>query len=182
MSASLPPGSTDIVLTSEGGFVLTAEDGTVLTAGASVPVSSLPITPGMFVTFIALSSNASMTGLVNSFDPVTGILIFTVSTMAVALEIRRDRFGTGQRNDTGYVNFFDYGNIDDWGPIISLSIGNGITIVDVGVLQVYVPESQMRGLNGRTHIVAAVLTTADGVDARQLFLGKLPVLDGYMTT
>lgn len=143
--------------------------------------TALAIIPGQFVAFTALTGTASMMGVVNSYNASTGALQFTVSTMAVALEIRRDRFGSGQRNDTGYVNFFDYGNVDDWGPLISLSIGNGITIVDIGTLQVYVSEAQMRGLSGRTHIVAAVLTSADGIDARQLFLGRLPVLDGYMT-
>lgn len=148
---------------------------------SAVLPAGLAIVAGQFVAFSALTGTASMQGVVNSYNASTGALQFTVSTMAVALEIRRDRFGTGQRNDTGYVNFFDYGNIDDWGPLVSLSIGNGITIIDVGTLQIYVSEAQMRGLSGRTHIVAATLTSADGIDARQLFLGRLPVLDGYMT-
>lgn len=143
--------------------------------------TGLAIIAGKFVAFSALAGTASMQGVVNSYNGSTGALQFTVSTMAVALEIRRDRFGTGQRNDTGYVSFFDYGNVDDWGPLVSLSIGSGITIIDVGTLQIYVSETQMRGLSGRTHIVAATLTSADGIDTRQLFLGRLPVLDGYMT-
>lgn len=169
----------------QGAALFSTNSSSSLMVGAgvfnAVVGTGLAIIPGQFVAFTALTGTASMIGVVNSYNTATGALQFTVSTMAVALEIRRDRFGSGQRNDTGYVNFFDYGNVDDWGPLVSLSLGNGITIIDVGTLQIYVPESQMRGLSGRTHIVAATLTGADGIDTRQLFLGRLPVLDGYMT-
>lgn len=184
-SGTFASWSVAVSATLQGSALFSSSSSSSLTIGTGVFNAVLPaglaIAPGQFVIFTALTGTGVMAGVVNSYNASTGALQFTVSTMTVALEIRRDRFGTGQRNDTGYVNFFDYGNVDDWGPIISLSIGNGITIIDVGTLQVYIAESQMRQLAGRTHVVAAVLTSADGVDARQLFLGRLPVLDGYMT-
>lgn len=184
-SGTFASWNVDVSATLQGAALFSSNSSSSLTIGTGVFNAVLPaglaIVPGQFVTFTALTGTGVMMGVVNSYNASTGAIQYTVSTMTVALEIRRDRFGTGQRNDTGYVNFFDYGNVDDWGPIISLSLGNGITIIDVGTLQVYIAESQMRQLAGRTHIVAAVLTSADGIDARQLFLGRLPVLDGYMT-
>jgi hypothetical protein len=62
------------------------------------------------------------------------------------------------------------------------SIGNGISIVDIGVFQVYFAESSMRCLGPGMHSVNATLASADGIDVRQLFLGRLPVFAGGVTS
>lgn len=186
-TGTLNSWQVDVAATLQGAVVLSTSSSSTLTIGNGTFAAALPtglaISAGQYVTFTALGAVPGvMIGRVNSYNSATGALSFTVSTMTVQLEIRRDKFGAGQRgSNEDYIQFFNYGALDDTGPIITLSIGNGITIVDIGTLQIYVSELNMRNLAGRTHIVAAVLTSADNVDARQLFLGKLPVLDGYVS-
>lgn len=61
-------------------------------------------------------------------------------------------------------------------PQLTAAIGSGITVVDVGAFQINLTPDQMRTLRPGTYDVGCLITR-DG-DARQLFLGKLPVLFG----
>jgi hypothetical protein len=121
-----------------------------------------------------------MAGIVTSYNTVTGSLNFTVATVSIQLEIRRMR--DGPHWDGYSSNFAGYGALDCDAPILTASVGNGLYIVDTGIIQVYFSETSMRRLSRGVHSVAATLATSDGVDVRQLFLGRLPVFDGRVTT
>lgn len=145
--------------------------------------TNLAITPGQFVTFIAQNAQTNwMQGQVVSYNAATGAISFTIATVAIELEIRRvSRHGSDFR-DSGYGANYTLGSYDCDRPILTASIGNGISIVDQGIFQIYFSETQFRSLGSGMHSVAATLASADGVDVRQLFLGRLPVLSGRVTT
>lgn len=130
----------------------------------------LNIQPGQYVTYIAQADTTNwMQGQVNFYDATTGEINFTIATVAIELEIRRT-----EGHGTAYTNgpyFFG-------APILTASIGNGISIVDQGIFQIYFSETDFRSLGAGMHSVAATLASADGVDVRQLFLGRLPVSAG----
>lgn len=151
------------------------------TFNAVVP-TGLAITPGQFVTFISQPSTTNwMQGQVTAYNPATGAISFQIATVSIELEIRRaERHGDSHR-DSGYGANYTLGSYDCDKPILTASIGNGITIVDVGIFQIYFSETQFRSLGSGMHSVAATLASADGVDVRQLFLGRLPVLSGQVT-
>lgn len=144
--------------------------------------TGLAITAGQYITYIAQNAQTNwMQGQVVSYNPATGALVFTISTVAIELEIRRAELHGASWRDSGYGANYMLGSYD-WGqPILSASIGNGITIVDKGIFQIYFPETSFRQLASGMHSVAATLASADGVDVRQLFLGRLPVLAGRVT-
>lgn len=151
------------------------------TFSAVVP-AGLAISPGQFVTFISQSDTTKfMQGQVTAYNFGTGAISFTISTVAIQLEIRRvSRHGSDWR-DSGYGAQYQLGSYDCDRPILTASIGNGITIVDQGIFQIYFSETQFRQLSSGMHSVAATLASADGVDVRQLFLGRLPVFSGMVT-
>lgn len=99
--------------------------------------------------------------------------------VSIQLEIRRVR-DHGSRSD-GYGPNYSLGSYDSCGPILSASIGNGITVVGVGVFQIYFSETQFRSLSPGMHSINATLASADGIDVRQLFLGRLPIFAGGVT-
>lgn len=150
------------------------------TFDATVP-PDLAITSGQFVTFIAPSTTNFMQGVVNSYDPTTGGINFTIATVAIELEIRRVEHNGSMWRDSGYGASYSLGAYDCNQPILRASIGNGITIVDQGIFQIYFSETQFRQLGSGMHSVAATLASADGIDVRQLFLGRLPVFSGAVT-
>lgn len=96
------------------------------------------------------------------------------------LEVRRSMPGRGYGG--GYSNYYSgIGSISD-GPVLTASLGNGITIVDTGVIQIYFSETQMRSLCGAlTWNVGCTMASTDGIDVRQIFRAKLPILEGYVT-
>jgi hypothetical protein len=144
--------------------------------------SGLAISAGQFVTFIAQSATTNwMQGQVTAYNSTTGAISFQISTVSIELEIRRaERHGDSFR-DSGYGSNYTLGSYDCDRPILTASIGNGIAIVDQGIFQIYFSETQFRQLGSGMHSVAATLASADGVDVRQLFLGRLPVLAGRVT-
>jgi hypothetical protein len=99
--------------------------------------------------------------------------------VSIQFEVRR----TGHHHvSSGYgSSFYDWG-VGNEGPALKASIGNGITLLDTGVFQVYFSETQMRCLRRGTYEVGCTLASLDGVDVRQLFRGRLPILDGLVTT
>jgi len=146
-----------------------------------VPVG-LAITPGQSVTYIAQNAQTNwMQGEVTAYDPDTGAISFDVQTVAIELEIRREQRHGDYFRDSGYGANYTLGSYDWDSPILTASIGNGITIIDVGIFQVYFPETSFRQFGSGMHSVAATLASADGIDVRQLFLGRLPVFAGRVT-
>lgn len=115
---------------------------------------------------------------ISVFDDDTGDAIdMTALGWTFQFEIRRtDR---NRANDDGYVDYYDYGSINDYGPILTASLGNGITILDVGVMQILIPEAMFRKLWNGTY--QAALTATDGTNTRQIFIARLPVVAGGVT-
>lgn len=144
--------------------------------------TGLAITPGQFVTYIAQAAQTNwMQGQVVSYNPITGAISFTIETVEIQLEIRREQRHGDSFRDSGYGASYTLGSYDWDSPILTASIGNGITIVDQGIFQVYFSETSFRQLGSGMHSVAATLASADGIDVRQLFLGRLPVFAGRVT-
>lgn len=169
-------GTTLLATTSQSS--LTIGNGTF----AAVVSPGLAITPGQFVTFISQPDTTNwMQGQINTYDPDTGDITFTIATVAIELEIRRVQRNGSDFRDSGYGANYTLGSFDWDQPILRASIGNGIEIVDLGIFQIYFSETQFRSLGSGMHSVAATLASADGVDVRQLFLGRLPVFSGAVT-
>ena len=148
---------------------------------------NLGILTGDQVTIADQSGQNTMTGTVLSYVPLTGALVVQVGC-TFQFEIR---IAPPHSADSGYVPWYDFGAYPDYGPLLSASLGNGITIVDTGVIQIFIPESQFRTLGnlgvsntpmnwGGTY--RAGLTVFDGYSTRQLMIGYLPVVSGWVTT
>jgi hypothetical protein len=178
--------AVQVAATLYGVTILSTTSVTSLTIGNgafnAVLPTGLPISPGQFVTFISqVDTTQWMQGQVTAYNAGTGAITFTIATVAIQLEIRRvSRHGSDFR-DSGYGAQYQLGSYDCDRPILTASIGNGITIVDQGIFQIYFPESSFRQLGSGMHSVAATIASADGVDVRQLFLGRLPVFAGGVT-
>ena len=69
-----------------------------------------------------------------------------------------------------------WGTYGDYGPIINLSLGNGLMMVDTGVLQIRSPEITFRKLRHRTYGLS--LTMTDSYDTRQVMIARLPLQFG----
>lgn len=112
-------------------------------------------------------------------DDETGDPIDLTPYTNMACEIRRSR--QARLGDCGYSENYDYGSYGQ-SPLITLSLGSGITIVDVGVLQIDVAVSQMRSLEPGYYAIALVIadgqTTDANTHAAQIFVGGLPVVWG----
>jgi hypothetical protein len=122
-----------------------------------------------------------MQGKITAYNATTGAISFTVATVAIELEIRRVERNGSMWRDSGYGASYSLGSYDFNQPILRASIGNGITIVDIGIFQIYFSETQFRSLGSGMHSVDCTLASADGIDVRQLFLGRLPVFAGGVT-
>lgn len=178
--------SVQVAATLFGTTLLATTSATSLTIGNgtfnAVMPANLAITPGQFVAFISQPSTLNfMQGQVTAYNTTTGAISFNIATVAIELEIRRVERNGSMWRDSGYGASYSLGSYDFNQPILRASIGNGITIVDQGIFQIYFSETQFRQLGSGMHSVAATLASADGVDVRQLFLGRLPVLSGAVT-
>lgn len=144
-----------------------AQLGLVLTVGVNL---------GIFAGDPILISDATglntMSGYVISYSTSTGILVCQIG-LSFLLEIRRG----GPRNDgSGYVPWYDFGVPNECGPLLKASNGKGISIIDIGVIQILIPAVMMQQLHGGTY--SADLIVTDGANTRQMFIGRLPVLYG----
>jgi len=181
------PWSVQVSATLYGTPLLTTTSLSNLTIGtgffnAIVP-TNLAIGVGQYVTFIYQNDTTQwITGAVTAYNPATGAISFNVTTVSIQLEIRRVQNDRGYGyNESGYGTSWQWGSIDCNAPILTASIGSGISIVDIGIFQIYFSEPQMRSLGSGMHAVNATLASADGIDVRQLFLGRLPVFWGGVT-
>jgi hypothetical protein len=150
--------------------------GNQLSALALTVAPGLGILPGdpVVITDTATGLN-SMAGYVISYAIATGALVCQIG-LTFQFEIRH---GGTHLDNSGYTMWIDVSVASGDTPLLSATLGNGITIIDVGFLQVRIPESQFRRLCGRTYL--ACMTMTDSIDTRQIFIGKLPVLGGGVT-
>jgi hypothetical protein len=129
-----------------------------------------------------------MLGYVSSYASATGALVVQIG-VTFQFEIRRG--GPRMTNTTGYVDFYDFGTPDDLGPLLSATLANYISVIDLGIIQVRIPESVFRTLgsapggpsqpSGGHGTFTLGMTMTDSVDTRQVMLGNLPVLYGGVT-
>ena|ERR1017187_5874913 len=127
--------------------------------------------------FPAITNRESWSPQFTLYDDETGDLL-DLTNLTFQLEVRNLR-----RRDydaSGYGPSYGYGTADYQTPILTASLGNGITVTGPGTFEVFFSETQMSTLSPDTYSVAC--TVNDGTNVRQLFLGRLPVLDGMVTT
>ena len=147
--------------------------GSQLSALAIAVGASLGILPGDPIKIVDTATGLnSMVGYVTSYTASTGVLVCQIGC-TFQFEIRRH----GPRFDgSGYIPYFDFGVPDEYGPLISAALGTGIQYIDIGVIQITVPESIFKQLRGGTY--QAALTVTDSVNTRQVFVAGLPVVHG----
>ena len=130
--------------------------------------------------FPAVTNRESVALSFSLYDDDTGELL-DLTGMTFAFEVRRPIPGMGGVIGGGYSPYHDIGNYDNQGPVLSLSLGSGITVPSTGVVQVDITAAQMRVLVPSVYEVGFTVTSEDGLDTRQILLGKLPVLFGGVT-
>jgi hypothetical protein len=117
----------------------------------------------------------SMSGVVTSYNTSTGVLVCQIGS-SFDFEIRShssnliDDYGTQ----------FAMVGTDDSQPLITAQLGSGITIIGLGTIQIRVPASTMQKLRNKTYM--ASLALYNGPDTRQIFVGKLPMIGGGVST
>ena len=118
----------------------------------------------------------TMTGYVTSYVPSTGALVCQIG-ITFEFEIRKTgpyrNWGGGPG---GYTPFYDIGTYCNDGPLITAQLGNGISIIDTGFLQILIPAALFQKLRLGTFL--ASMTMTDSVNTRQVFVGELPVQFG----
>lgn len=119
----------------------------------------------------------TMSGYVLSYSPLTGALVCQIG-FTFQFEIRHQR--DGSHGGSGYSSFGLTGVVNNSAPEITASLGNGISIVDVGFIQIMIQEKVMRKLRHPGTRVAS-MTMTDSVNTRQLFIAQLPILSGGVT-
>jgi hypothetical protein len=136
----------------------------------------LAINPGdpVIISDTATGLN-TMTGYVASYVISTGAMIVQIGC-AFFFEIRR---GAPRNTGSGYVPWYDFGTPNECGPLLRASNGKGISIVDIGVIQILIPAGMFERLHGGTYTASLIVT--DGVNTRQMFVGSLPVVQGHLT-
>jgi hypothetical protein len=123
----------------------------------------------------AVTGKNQMSGYVLSYAAASGALVAQIG-VTFQFEIRK----AGPKNPgTGYISWYDFGTPDNIGPLLSASLGNGIFITDLGVIQITIPERLVRKLEGGTYLCG--LTMTDSVNTRQLLVASLPVVRGGVT-
>lgn len=137
---------------------------------------NLGILAGDPVTIADATGLNTMTGYVTSYAPATGALVAQIGS-SFAFEIREQGHDSGW--NSGYGASAYIGTDDTIAPIIKASLGNMLTVVDIGRVQIRIPAGIMQQLRHKTY--GAAMTMFDGYDSRQLFIGKLPILRGGVT-
>lgn len=135
----------------------------------------LPILAGDAVTISDATKLNTMIGYVTSYVAATGAMVAQIGA-AFAFEIR----GHHQHGGGGYGSSSFIGSDDCQVPLISAQLGNGITVVEVGKVQVRIPASTMAKLRHRTY--GAAMAVYLGGDTRQLFIAELPMLSGGLSS
>lgn len=126
------------------------------------------------VLFPQITNRESWSWLMKLVDDDTGEPL-DLSGLTFNCEVRRKQ-NNPSLDVTGYTPFYDYGSIDDAGAVLTLALGSGLTVIDLGQLQLSITVAQMRTLAPATYSIALTASSTD--DTRQIFLGDLPVLFG----
>jgi hypothetical protein len=155
ISGPFGPPPTPYITTTGTPYV--TEDSTVF-----LPASAAPI-PGQ----------NTMTGYITSYAPATGQLVVQIGN-TFQFEIRRLK--KSHDFDYAYTGAWDWQGNFDYAVVLSASLGNGLTMTGTGMLQIQIPEWQMRKLNHRTY--GAALSMTDSQNTRQVFIALLPMLYG----
>lgn len=186
-------------ITVAGNSAFTASAWTV-TDGAIITTSATQITLPVFpmsgqLSALALTVGAGL-GILQG-DPITikdtatgknfatgYVISYSIATGALVVQIGvtfqfQIRLGGPRNTGSGFIPFFDFGTPETTQPLLSATLGSGITILDVGVFQVFIPEIQFRQLVHRSYQAACTIT--DSVNTRQVFVAELPVLIGGVT-
>jgi hypothetical protein len=167
-------------------------DGAIATASAtSITIPAFPV--GAQLSALALTVGAglgilpgdpikiadtatglnTMAGYVVSYAAATGALVCQIG-WTYQFEIRK--LPPNWTPGTDYTSFYDFGTSSP-SPVLSASLAAGtIQVIDMGVIQILIPEKTFRTLSSGTY--GASLTMTDGVNTRQVFIGRLPVLHG----
>ncbi len=132
------------------------------------------------VLFPQVSNRESWPQTVQLRDADTGELIALTDDdddplYSIALEII-------PANRTRYSDGYSQRYEGDYSPTLSASLGNGIEIVGIGTIDINLTKPQMQTLRAATYDVYLVRTTLDGLEARQILIGRLPVLFGGRNT
>src|SRR5581483_884772 len=109
--------------------------------------------------FPQVTNRESWTQLIGIYDNYTGDAV-DLTGVSIQLEIRRVSGSGGGSYWDGYGPNYSVGAYDYNAPILRASIGNGIDIVDIGIIQVYFSETQFRSLGHGMHSVNATMTSA----------------------
>lgn len=121
-----------------------------------------------------------MVGYVTSYNANTGALVVQIG-VTFQFEIRRG--GPRNINIDDFTPFFYVGQVLTSAPQLAAAlgtgIGQGITHIDTGVIQIRIAEAQFKILERRTY--QAALTMTDSVDTREIFVASLPVGYGGVT-
>lgn len=155
---------------------------TIATGVLSITLNTgLNIAVGDSISLVQQSNNTlTMFGTVVSYISATGALTAQIG-MTVQFEARLAGNTTAFAFSSGYVPWWDYGSVSNT-PALIASVGNGITFPDIGQMVVYFPESQIKTLQHGTYNVGVTIKSSDGLDVRQVMIGRLPVFNGYVTT
>lgn len=148
----------------------------------------LAILPGDAITIFDTPTGLNtMSGYVTSYNAATGALVVQIG-WAPVFEIRS---GRPQVDGSGYIGWWDYGTPDTQAPLMRATLAGvtgltspslqpgGISIVDIGYVQIFIPRATFGVLAPRTYNVGMNMT--DGINTRQLFRGTLPVSYGGVT-
>lgn len=156
--------------------------------GNQLAALTLTVAPGLGIVAgdpVVISDTATglntMSGYVTSYGSNSGVLVCQIG-FTFQFEIRR---GPPLNAMGGYVPWYDWGGIADEAPVLSASLGNGVTHVDVGVLQILIPEVTFKTISDILSrqdygpgTFRACMTMTDSINTRQLFIATLPVLSG----
>lgn len=153
-------------------------------------LSALAITVGLGlnihaedpITVTDLSGVNSMQGFVTSYSPTTGALVCQIGC-TFQFEIRAlGPFTNRGGIDDGYSpSIGQIGTFNGCAPLVTASLGDGkILFVEPSVIQVRIPELEMRRLRLGTYQLA--LTISDSYDQKEVILAQLPILSGGVTT
>src|SRR5882762_11519494 len=117
--------------------------GNEMQAIAPIVAANLGILAGSLIKIADPTGNNTMTGYVTSYAPASGALVCQIGS-AFQFEIR----GHDHDCDSGYASS-SYIGTDEGTPIISAQLGNGLSVVDIGRLQVRIPVSTIAKLRHR---------------------------------
>jgi hypothetical protein len=134
------------------------------------------------ISFPAVSNRETWFQIIQIVDDQTGDAIALTDSnnnplYGIFLEISPPEEGHGGFGG-GYASSNAFYGVDG-DAVIFASLENFITIPDVGTIQVQIPFSVMHKLRGpRTYNVYLRIVDFTNDDARQIFIGKLPVAHG----